>query len=220
MNRRKPVISIFLLAVVAVLSIFGGSWSRSNAGTTVPTQGPASSGGETALATKIPGDLAGRFDRVECMSAFLGPETHLDQFFLLQPGTSSLLVWGGVDNAPGTACLESTQTVCGIPVRFLPKREQLYFYRQGIEVLQFVDGSQNDSDSCGPKEVYFVLTRYERFMYDHHPEKFGLYAYNPGSRTWEVCPRVRMDLNSGDYGRITCSTNRWGYFALGWPAKK
>ncbi len=219
MYRRKLVLSILLLSIVAVMSVFGGSWSPTNAGTTVPTQAPAGHG-SSGEPRKVPGDLAGRFEQVECLSDFLGPETHLDLQFPLFPGTRSLQVWGGVDNAPGTSCQDATETVCAIPVRYLPKREQLYFYRQGIQVVQYVDGSQDPADSCGPKEVYFDLTRYERGVYDSHPESFGFYAFNLAKQSWELCPRVRMDKSAGDYGRITCSTAQWGYFALGWPAHK
>lgn len=217
MGRRKWVLTAITIFLLAFLVALAGEWSPTSAYLIVsPESDP--SGGETAGLASAPGDQPGRFPRVECLSAPLGPTTHLDQHFMLYPYSDSQLVWGGVENAPGVSCQDATEMVCAIPERFLPMHEQLNFYRPGIEVLQFIQGSQDDSDSCGSKDVYFDLTRYERSMYANHADQFGFYHINFDGQAWELCPRVRLDENAGEYGRIICSTTRWGYYVLGWPA--
>jgi hypothetical protein len=124
--------------------------------------------------------------------------------------------WGGGFNPVGSACQEAHEVVCQVAVRYLPNRGQLNFYRKGIEIRQYVSGKEDRTDSCSPKSVYFDLSGYERFMYEHFQARMVFYRYNPGSLIWEPCENVSLDIKTGKYGRLSCNTTQWGFYALGW----
>ena len=214
MNSRKLVIASCIVAVVLFLVILGGSWSNTSAQQfSVPTRQPPK-------ATALPGDLSGQFGEGQCIFGALEMDKKLDLFYLRSPEVLKDIRWGGADNAIRSACQSGTEVVCVVPVRYLPQRGALNYYREGMEVRQYVKGKIDPAESCAPKDVYFDLSGYERYMYDNYNDRFGFYLYNPDNRTWETCPDVTFDAKVGDYGRLTCSTTKWGYFALGWPAKK
>ncbi|HMN59429.1 MAG TPA: hypothetical protein PJ988_03655 [Anaerolinea sp.] len=212
MNQRKVMVVGIIVFIIFALGLLGGNWSQTSAQFSVPTERPKP--------TQLPGDLAGQFPQVECIFGPLAPDKALDLFIMRFPETTSTLRWGGANNAVGSACQEATEIYCAVPVRYLPQRGQLNYYRQGAEVRQYVKGKLDSTESCAPKDVYFDLSGYERYMYDNYNDRFGFYIYNPDNRTWEACPKVTFDEKVGNYGRITCSTTKWGFFALGWPPKE
>jgi hypothetical protein len=212
MNVRKFWAMAGIAVVMVALAALGGGWSRTYAGYTVATVAPP------AEKTALPGDLAGRFQDVECYYDTLSGKNDSDLYILRYPQTQSTTRWGGVIAPAAAACQPAIEMVCGAPVRYVPQRGQLNFYRAAIELRQYVQGSIDSSAACGSMQVYFDLTAYERYMHDTFPERFGLYAYNADQRAWEPCADVSFDQDAGEHGRISCTTTQWGFFALGWPA--
>jgi hypothetical protein len=214
MNQRKMLVVGIIAIAILMMAVFGGVWSQSYAQITVPTEDPHND------RTPTPGDHGGQLPGVDCVYGQLAPDSELNLVVKRFPRTTSPLQWGGVINPSGSACQEATELFCVVPVRYLPKRGQLNYFRQGAEVRQYVKGKLDPAESCAAKDVYFDLSGYERYMYDNYKERFGLYLYNPDNRTWEACPDVTFDETVGNHGRITCSTTKWGFFALGWPPKE
>lgn len=155
-----------------------------------------------------------------CVKAPLSKEVEVELSLLRFPETRNKDIWGGVINPPGTACDEAVEIVCKIPVRYLPQRSQLNYWREALEVRQYVKGVVDDSQSCRPKKVYFELTWYERWVHDKMPERFGFFWFNPNKKEWQSCEDVSFEPEVGKYGRISCSTLEWGYFTLGWKPPK
>ncbi len=211
MNRRKMLVMGMITAAFLVLAVFGGVWSQTYAKITLPTEEPK---------TTEPGDITEQFPNVDCIHGALAPDQAMDLFVMRFPNSISPLRWGGVNNASGSACQAATELYCVIPVRYLPQRAQLNYYRQGAEVRQYVKGKIDPAESCAAKDLYFDLNAYERYMYDNYNDRFGFYLYNPDNRTWEACPNVTFDDGVGNHGRISCSTTKWGFYALGWQPKK
>ena len=216
MNNRKPLVAAFIVAVLLFLVILGGNWSDTFAQTvpTIPTHKPP---GKTR--TPTPGDLGGEYGEGKCFRGALKTDKELDLFVPRSHHVSADSRWGGVLNPIRSACQDGIEAVCVVPVRYLPKRGTLNYYREGMEVRQYVKGKLEPAESCAPKEVYFDLSGYERYMYDNYNDRFGFYIYNPENKAWEICPDVTFDEEVGAYGRLTCSTTKWGFFTLGWPAK-
>ncbi len=212
MSNRKPLVTTLIVGVMLVLVVLGGVWSSTSAQNTVPTHRPPTP-------TPLPGDLTGQFGEGTCLRGKLATDKELDLFFMRYPQKFLDVRWGGVQNPAGSACQEAVEMICTIPVRFLPQRGQLNYYREGLEVRQFVKGKLDETESCAPKAVYFELTGYERYMYDHNNDRIGFFIYNPENKTWESCPDLTFDADAGDHGRLVCNTTQWGFFALGWPAK-
>ena len=218
MKMKSKVLAILLIpGVVFLLSILPGSWTGTYAQTTIPTV-------PTARPHQKHDDVKPtrtiQLGELECLNGTLARSKPLQLFFFKSRSTISADRWGGVLNPKGSACQVATETVCMVPVNLLPGREQLNYYRQGLEVRQYKQGEIDPTESCAPKQVYFDLTRYERFMFDNYSERFFLFTYNPDQRVWETCPDITLDEKQGEFGRLICSTTKWGYFALGWPAKK
>ena len=140
MDKRKMVVVGIIAIAIMILAVFGGVWSQSYAQNTVPTEKP------TKEATKVPGDLTSQFPGVECIHGPLAPDKALDLFVLRYPDYNSTDRWGGADNASGSACQEATEMYCVVPVRYLPKRNQLNYYRQGAEVRQYVKGKVDPTE--------------------------------------------------------------------------
>ncbi|MBN2503166.1 MAG: hypothetical protein JXB38_20480 [Anaerolineales bacterium] len=129
------------------------------------------------------------------------------------------LVWAGVDTSGSAVCEQAVEQLCKIPVNQLPHREQLYFYRMGMEASQFIKGRLDDTAACAPRQVYFELTRYERFMLDNYPEQVGIFHYDPETKTWTEVSST-LDEELGNYGRLVGDSDAWGFYALGWPSGK
>jgi hypothetical protein len=223
LGRKQFIALAGIGGALLLLGLLGGRWSSTQAYMTVPTESAptAASGGgsKSPEGTALPGDLAGRFSDVECTAQEITPKEDFVLDFLYYPETKSLKLWGGVSGEVGAACQEARLSLCGVPVRYAPKRSTLNFYRPVMQVSQYVEGTKDVSPACGSLDVYFDLTQFERFMYDHYPEQFGFYQYDPSAGAWKACSRMRLDNSLSDNGRLTCSTTGWGYFALGWPAQ-
>lgn len=210
MNKIRAIVGVSFFICILVLSLLGGAWNQTYAQSTVPTEPP----------TPVPGDLPEPYEDVKCIGGTIDSGKELDLFIPRFPNTKSEARWGGVLNPVGSACQEAYEVYCVIPVRYLPKRSSMFYYRQGVQIYQRVNGKIDATESCAPKQVYFELSRYERFMYDHFNERFGFYIFNDETKKWETCPEVVFDEDVGLHGRLTCRTLEWGYFAIGWPAKK
>lgn len=225
MNIQRSILAGFIFTVILALGLLGGVWSHTFAqgtGPTIPTVPtvPTVSPAPQPTATKMPGDLPEPFPKITCIGASISPAKEVDLFELRFPNTRSTARWGGVLNSSGSACQEAYEVYCIVPVRYLPERAQLHYYRQGVQVFQKIDGKVDSTPSCSPKLIYFDLSAYERFMYDHFKDRFGFFNYNPETHTWDACPEVIFDKEAGLHGRLSCRTINWGFFAIGWQAKK
>lgn len=198
-----------LLALFVVLGVFLGLNSpQYTSAQTVPTLIPPE---EEVTPTPKSKGIA-----LYCVKAPLSKEVQVELNLLRFPEKSSKDIWGGVINPPGTACTDAVELLCKVPVRYLPKRSQLNYLREALEVRQYVKGVLDDTQSCRPKQVYFELTWYERWIHDNMPERFGIYWYNAEKKEWQSCEDVSFEPDKGNYGRVSCSTLEWGYFTLGW----
>lgn len=213
MGKFRIAFSVVLFLTILTLSFIGGGWNQSFAQGTIPTV-------PTEKPPVHPPGGGEELPKVTCIGGRIAPDKELDLFVVRNPRVKDSPRWGGVLFPTDSACEPADAIYCIIPVRYLPKRSSMFYYRQGVEVYQRVKGEIRTEDSCAPKLVYFDLTRYERFMYDKFNDRFGFYMYNPDTSKWELCPEVVFDKEAGEFGRLTCRTVKWGYFALGWPAKK
>ena len=212
MQLKKYSIVFVIIALVFAFAALGGLWSQSSAQTTIPTEAPPTARpGEGGPAE--PGDKPDY-----CVSGPLKPGTELDLYLPIEKNLPDL-VWAGVDTYGSSSCEQAIKQLCKIPVNQLPKREQLFFYRMGMEARQFINGRLDDTPACGPRQVYFELTRYERLMLDDYPDKVGIFHYNPETKTWTEVAST-LDEKFGDHGRLVGESDAWGYYALGWPSGK
>lgn len=214
MSPKKWVIFGIVVVLFLGLAIAGGIWSPAAAQTVPPEEQP----------TKTPSPYTGgpiALPPGSCVFGPLHPEKTLDLFILAYPPDDKVTRWGGDFNDVASACKEETEYVCRIPVPLLPQRQQLNFYSEGLETRAIFKGEIDPADSCKNKQVYFDLTGYERYMYDKYTKegKFGFYWFNKDNKTWEECKDLTFEKEKGNYGRLSCNTVKWGYFALGFPAK-
>ena len=210
MKLNKFTLTVAVVALVFTFAALGGLWSQSLAQATVPTE-PAPGPGEGRPTE--PGEKPDY-----CVRGPLKPGEELDLYLPIDKALPNL-VWAGVDTYASASCEQAIKQLCKIPVPQLPNREQLYFYRMGMEARQFIKGRLDDTPACGPRAVYFELTRYERFMLDEYPDKVGIFHYDPETKTWTEVPST-LDEELGDYGHLVGESDAWGFYALGWPSGK
>jgi len=211
-----------VIAILAIGILFGVFWGLSapqiSSAQTVPTLAP------TTVAPPPPPEPTptpkGKGAPLYCVKAPLSKEMEVTLSLLRFPEKSSKEIWGGVINPPGTACEDAVEVICKVPVRYLPGRSQLNYWREGLEVRQYVKGIVDDTQSCRQKQVYFELTWYERWIHDNMPERFGVFWYNPEKKEWQPCEDLTFEPKEGKYGKVFCSTLDWGYFTLGWKPPK
>lgn len=209
MNRKKMMVAMLLAAGLFALAVLGGKWSSSYAQTTIPTDQPG------PKVTQTPG-----LPDATCVYGTIDPKKELDLYLLLYPDTRFTERWGGVMNPVGSAAKEETEVICKVPPHLLPHREKLYFYSWGLEVRAYDKGHLDAGSAAAPMGVYFDLTSYERFLYEHLNSTFGFYMYNPANQAWETCPKVTFDEKQGTNGRLSCQSTQWGFYALGWQSGK
>ena len=212
MNNRKPFVAALIVAVLLFLVILGGNWDNAFAQTvpTIPTHKPP----HDKTRTPNPGDLGGEYGEGKCIRGALKMKTIrliCPAFSSRQPGHP--LGRRGQPNSLGLP--GSIEAVCVVPVRYLPKRGTLNYYREGMEVRQYVKGKLEPAKSCTPKEVYFDLSGYERYMYDNYNDRFGFYIYSPENKAWETCPDVTFDEEVGAYGPPDLQHHQMGFLRPG-----
>lgn len=212
MSGKKSIVMLLILFILITFGLIANVWDYSYAqtdGTTIPTSPP---GGPMPSATPVPNDGG----ESVCISGTIAKDKQLDLNITQLIQKKYPASWGGGFNPVGSACQQAREVVCQVAVRYLPNRGQLNFYRKGIEIRQYVGGKEDLTDSCAQKSVYFDLSGYERFMYEHFMARVGFYWYNPDTMIWETCPNISLDIKTGKYGRLSCDTTKWGFFALGW----
>jgi hypothetical protein len=182
MNNRKPFVAALIVAVLLFLVILGGNWSDTFAQTvpTIPTHKPP----HDKTRTPNPGDLGGEYGEGKCIRGALKMDKELDLFVPRSHHVSQDTRWGGVVNPIRSACQDGIEAVCVVPVRYLPKRGTLNYYREGMEVRQYVKGKL-EGRSCTPK-VY--LTDDYNAICDSYNDRWVLYL-QPRKQAWETCGR-------------------------------
>jgi hypothetical protein len=122
--------------------------------------------------------------------------------------------WGGVNASAALNANNAELRVYQVPVRYMPGRAQLVFFRAGMEIQQYSNGGLIVSPPPLPLNVYFDLVRAERATFDKSEDAISIYWFNPTTKGWETCPDVVLDASIGSFGRLTCKSSQWGYYAL------
>jgi len=210
MKLNKLTLVFGIVALILAFSALGGIWSRSSAQITIPTE---------PTPTPRPGVGRPGEPGVEpnyCVYGVLKPGQDLDLYLPVKQNMPKV-VWAGIDTPGSASCEQAVERLCMIPVSQLPHRDQLYYYRMAMEARQFIKGRIDHTPACGSREVYFELTRYERFMLDNYPDQVGIFHYDPETKAW-VKVESSLDEEVGDYGRLVVNSDVWGLYAMGWPA--
>ncbi|MDR3574733.1 MAG: hypothetical protein P4L50_12780 [Anaerolineaceae bacterium] len=204
--NKKWIITILMVACVMALSLVGGKWSRASADSiptipTIPTKAPhggGGGGGSTTTVVTPPPPVMGP----------VGPTINSDIFY---PG------WGGVTYGIGSACNVGAVSIFRLDATKVPNRQQLFFHREILEVRYYEGGAWVLKPPCGPITVYFDLYYFEKFFYGLSPDKVGIFMYDVASQKWNKCTDMKM-IDNGAFGRISCTANQSGFFAVGYAA--
>ena len=215
--KSKTIWASLLIGMILLLALLGQGWNAQNASVqaktvpTIPQDTPPPDGKPYPTEESAGTGPSCIFGKIE-------PPSKLDLIVPLRK--DNRLVWGSVDNPPKSACSEATEMVCTIPVELLPGREQLFYHREGLLTRQYIKGVMDNTPSCADKGVFFNLKKFEREYYDKDKALVNIFWYNPTTRLWEACEGTKLDTDTQPYGRLSCPTKEWGYFALGYPAAK
>lgn len=202
---------IILLGIILSLALVGQDWALSDSTAqagTVPTVPTIPEADETVK------PVVQQTTVLTCTYGSLDPKAEKTH---LVPYSQNRMA--GIVNPVGSACTVATEEVCVLPVYLAPARAQLIYHREISRIWQVVSGAYNSTVSCAAKDVFYDLDRAERLIYDADQTRMGIYWYNPSQKAWELCPST-FDPAEGKYGRLSCSTTEWGYFALAAPSGK
>jgi hypothetical protein len=214
-KMKKWMGAIFCLALVLLLSLFGGQWENVNAGT-VPTLRnntlPTAAATVKPLPTAAPAGPAGarRLPVLATSRAKIDPTSG---------GEAVFSGWGGVKSDGNVGAGAVTLDAAKVAVQYAPMRQQLYFHRPVLDVRVLDDKGKVVPELTSNLTIYFDLTSLERRVYNGWPQEINIYWFNEQSKNWELCPDVKVEDNKAN-GRMTCTLKAQGTFALGWPSGK
>jgi hypothetical protein len=195
--KFKSILTVFTVLVLAALVLAG-------------QVGPAA-------AHDIPEEDTPTDSQATCEYGKMDPEKELDVNVGLFPGSRA--IFGGVITPTGSANAKGVEMVCKVPADLIASRYKFRFQRSAIEVRQYIQSQVSNTDSNSPKTIYFDLTPNERVGYEKVKDNFNVYWYDPENYNWVACPDTKFDEKASANGRISCSSSKWGFFAVGWPVK-